>query len=195
MNIIKVLVLFFCITVSSNTYTHCADHKIFIQTMKQQVDNIFAKGNKDRKYIYSKLQEMIHDHVDLKGISRFVMGKHWTMAPKREKAIFLREYEIYLTRLCTKIIYKYMNDSEMTVMSTRVVDDNTCLVNTRFSYGNEEFTNVDFKITKDGNSFSISDVVMSGISIAINQRSQFNEKIDMHSITNVIEELKCSNSL
>lgn len=87
-----------------------------------------------------------------------------------------------------------MHDSEMIIMSTKAVDDETCLIGTRFSYGDEEFTNIDFKGTKNNSSFLISDVVMSGISIAINQRSQFSEKIDTHGIASVIAELKCNNN-
>lgn len=83
----------------------------------------------------------------------------------------------------------------MIIMSTKAVDDETCLIGTRFSYGDEEFTNIDFKVTKSDSSFLINDVVMSGISIAINQRSQFSEKIDTNGMASVIDELKRNNNL
>ncbi|OWZ25446.1 toluene tolerance, Ttg2 family protein [Wolbachia endosymbiont of Wuchereria bancrofti] len=164
--------------------------------MKQQVGNISIKENKkDRERVYKKLQEIIQNNVDLKKISRFVMGKHWTLTTQEEREDFLREYEIYFTRLCIKILYKYMNNSEMTIMSSRAVDDATCLISTRFFYSDEEFTNIDFKVTRNVSSFLISDVVMNGISISINQRSQFSEKIDTYSIARVIDELKYNNNL
>ncbi len=184
MNITKVLIIIVFIGISSRAYTSCTDHKIFVHTMKQQVDGISTKGNrKNLGHVHEKLQEVIQNNVNLKGISQFVIGKH-----------FLREYEVHLTRLCVKILYKYMHDSEMIIMSTKAVDDETCLIGTRFSYGDEEFTNIDFKVTKNNSSFLISDVVMSGISIAINQRSQFSEKIDTHGIASVIAELNCNNN-
>jgi phospholipid transport system substrate-binding protein len=196
MNIIKTLIIVLFIVISSSAYTNCMNHKIFVSTMKQQVDNISIKENKrSREYVHKKLQEVIQDNVNLKGISRFVIGKHWTLTKQKEKEDFLREHEVYLTRLCIKILYKYINDSEMTIMSARAVDDKTCLVSTRFSYGGEEFTNIDFKVTENDNSFLISDVIMNGISISISQRSQFSEKIDTYGIADVIEELKCNNDL
>lgn len=200
MNIIKTLIVIVFIIISSSAYTKgptsCAGHKTFVRAMKQQVDSISIKENrKNREYVYKNLQEVIQDNVNLKGISRFVIGKHWALVKQNEKEDFLREYGVYLTRLCVKILYKYMNDSEMTIMSARAIDDKTCLVNTRFSYGDEEFTNIDFKVTEYENSFLISDVVMSGMSISISQRSQFSEKIDTYGIESVIEELKCSNGL
>ncbi|MDR2831598.1 MAG: ABC transporter substrate-binding protein [Rickettsiales bacterium] len=176
--------------------TNCTDHKTFVRAMKQQVDSISIKENKkNQEYVHKKLREVIQNNVNLKGISQFVMGKYWTLTTQGEKESFLREYEVYLTRLCVKILYKYMNDSEMIIMSSRAVDNETCLISTRFSYGNEEFTNIDFKVTKNNNLFLISDVVMSGISISINQRSQFSEKIDTYGIASVIDELKCNNDL
>lgn len=194
MNITKVLTIIVFIVISSSAYTNCTDHKIFVHTMKQQVDGISTKENKkNRECVQKKLQEVIQNNVNLKGISQFVIGKHWALVKQKED--FLREYEVYLTHLCVKILYKYMHDSEMIIMSTKAVDDETCLIGTRFSYGDEEFTNIDFKVTKNNSSFLISDVVMSGISIAINQRSQFSEKIDTHGIASVIDELKCNNDL
>lgn len=196
MNITKVLIIIAFIVISSSAHASCTDHKIFMNAMKQQVDSVFAKENKkNREYMYKKLQEIIRNNVNLKKISRFVVGKHWALTTQEKRESFLREYEVYLTRLCVKILHKYMNDSEMIIMSSRAVDDETCLISTRFSYGNEEFTNIDFKVTKNGKSFLISDVETNGISISINQRSQFSEKIDTHGIASVIEELKCNNNL
>ncbi|WCR57851.1 MlaC/ttg2D family ABC transporter substrate-binding protein [Wolbachia endosymbiont of Ctenocephalides felis wCfeJ] len=196
MSITKVLIGIVSIIISSGVYANCAEHKIFVHTMKQQVDSVPTKEDKkNREYVYKKLQEIIQSNVNLKEISRFVMGKHWSLATQKERESFLKEYEVYLTRLCVKILYKHINGSEMTIMGSRAVDDETCLISTRFSYGDEEFVNIDFKVTKNGNSFLISDVAMNGISISINQRSQFSEKIDTYGIASVISELKCNNNL
>ncbi|MDG7055126.1 MAG: ABC transporter substrate-binding protein [Wolbachia endosymbiont of Menacanthus eurysternus] len=196
MNITKALIIIVFAIISSGAYTSCADHKIFVHAMKQQVDNIYTKEKKrNREFIYIKLQEIIRNNVNLKEISRFVMGKHWTLTTQEERESFLKEYEMYLTRLCVKILYQYMNNSEMTIMGSKAGDDETCLVSTRFSYGDEEFTNIDFKVAKSNSSFLINDVVMNGISISISQRSQFSEKIDTYGIASVIDELKCNNNL
>ncbi|MGL9718178.1 MAG: MlaC/ttg2D family ABC transporter substrate-binding protein [Wolbachia sp.] len=196
MNITKALIIIVFVIISSGAYTSCAGHKIFVHAMKQQVNSIYTKEKKrNREYIYTKLQEIIRNNVNLKEISRFVMGKHWTLTTQEERENFLKEYEMYLTRLCVKILYQYMNNSEMTIMGSKAGDDGTCLVSTRFSYGDEEFTNIDFKVAKSNSSFLINDVVMNGISISISQRSQFSEKIDTYGIASVIDELKCNNNL
>ncbi|KLT21698.1 toluene tolerance, Ttg2 protein [Wolbachia endosymbiont of Armadillidium vulgare str. wVulC] len=193
MNIIKFLIIF--IVTYSSAYANCIGHKTFVLVMKQQVDSTSMKGNrKNLEHVHEKLREIIQNNVNLKGISRFVIGKYWKLATQREKENFLKEYEVYLTRLCAKILYKYINNSEMIIMSTKAVDNETCLIGTRLSYGDEEFTNIDFKVTKSDSSFLINDVIMSGISIAINQRSQFSEKIDTHGMASVIDELKCNNN-
>lgn len=193
MNHIKFLIAIIFTIASFSVYANCDDHKAFIRIMKQQVDGIPMKGNKQD--VYAKLQGIIQNSVNIKEISRFVMGRYWALVTEKEKEDFLREYEIYITRLCVKILYKYMNNSEMTIMSARAIDDETCLIGTRFSYGNEEFTSVDFKVTKNEDYFLVNDVVMGGVSISINQRSQFSEKIAERGIASVIEELKCNNSL
>ncbi|WP_177429451.1 MlaC/ttg2D family ABC transporter substrate-binding protein [Wolbachia endosymbiont of Nilaparvata lugens] len=194
MDLIKFLTIF--IVISSSAYANCIGHKTFVLAMKQQVDNTSMKGNrKNLEHVQEELLKIIQNNVDLKGISRFVIGKYWNLSIQKEKEEFLKEYEVYLARLCTKILYKYINNSEMIIMSTKAVDNETCLIGTRFSYGDEEFTNIDFKVTKSDSSFLINDVVMSGISISINQRSQFSEKIDTNGMASVIDELKRNNNL
>lgn len=194
MDLIKFLTIF--IVISSSAYANCIGHKTFVLAMKQQVDNTSMKGNrKNLEHVQEELLKIIQNNVDLKGISRFVIGKYWNLSIQKEKEEFLKEYEVYLARLCTKILYKYINNSEMIIMSIKAVDNETCLIGTRFSYGDEEFTNIDFKVTKSDSSFLINDVVMSGISISINQRSQFSEKIDTNGMASVIDELKRNNNL
>ncbi|QKX02399.1 MlaC/ttg2D family ABC transporter substrate-binding protein [Wolbachia endosymbiont of Dirofilaria (Dirofilaria) immitis] len=196
MNITKALIIIVSTIISLRAYTNCTDHKIFVHSIKQQVDGTSIKENKkNREYICKKLQEIIQNNVNLKEISQFVIGKHWTLITQRERENFLREYEAYFTHLCAKILYKYINGSEMNIISSKAIDDRTCLINTRFSYSDEEFTNIDFKVTKNNNSFLINDIVMNAISISINQRSKFSEKIDTYGITNVINELKFNNNL
>ncbi|MDG7056045.1 MAG: ABC transporter substrate-binding protein [Wolbachia endosymbiont of Meromenopon meropis] len=196
MNITKALIITIFIIISSDAYASCTDHRIFVHAIKQQVDTLYTKGKKkNREYIYKKLREIIQNNVNLKEISKFVMGKHWTLTTQEERESFLKEYEIYLTHLCVKILYHYINNSEMTIMNSQLCSDKACLINTRFSYTNERFTNIDFKVTKINSSFLINDVIMGGVSISISQRSQFNEKIDTHGIENVINELKCNNNL
>ncbi|MGL9725579.1 MAG: MlaC/ttg2D family ABC transporter substrate-binding protein [Wolbachia sp.] len=196
MNIAKILITIIFIITSSSGYTDCIGYKTFVLAMKQQIDSISTKeSRKNLEYVRKKLQQVIQDNVDLQGIFRFVIGKHWSLITQKEKEDFLKEYEIHLTRLCVKILHRYMNDSEMIIMSLRAVNDETCLIGTRFSYGDGEFTNIDFKVTKNDSSFLINDVVMSGVSITINQRSQFSEKIDTYGIASVIDELKYNNNL
>lgn len=191
MNRIRALIAIILTMTSLSTYASCNYHRAFILSMKKQVDSISMRESK--KDIYAKLQEIIQNSINIKEISRFVMGKYGVLATEKEKEDFLKEYEIYITRLCVKILYKYIN-SDMNLMSARAIDDETCLIGTRFSYDNEEFTNADFKVTKNGDYFLINDVVMSGISISIEQRSTFYKKIDERGIASVIEWLKCSNS-
>ncbi len=89
MNITKVLTIIVFIVISSSAYTNCTDHKIFVHTMKQQVDGISTKENKkNRECVQKKLQEVIQNNVNLKGISQFVIGKHWALVKQKKKKIF-----------------------------------------------------------------------------------------------------------
>ncbi|OEY86931.1 organic solvent ABC transporter [Wolbachia pipientis] len=186
MNVIKIFIIMFLAT---SAYADCRSHKDFIYALKNQM--VSTVGRKSQM-----LQSIIRNNLDLKKISRFIIGKHWVLSQDATREDFLREYEAYFVRLCTKILYDYIQSSEMSVMGTKKVDDRVCIINTRFSHSdNEEFTNIDFQVTKKDNSFLISDITVSGISVLINQRAQFNKRIDTYGIEQVIKELKCNNNL
>lgn len=194
MKIIGTLIISFLITVSSNVYADYKNQESFIYCIKEQVDEILTNKNKQERY--KKLQEIIKSSINLSKISKFIMGKHWITATKKEREDFIREYEKYFTKLCIKILHTYIGSGEITIVSTKKIDTYIYLINTRFSYDESEgFINIDFKITENNDTFLIEDIIMSGVSISINQRSQINEKIDNQSIENIVEELKCSNNL
>ncbi|MDN5247551.1 MAG: ABC transporter substrate-binding protein [Wolbachia endosymbiont of Tyrophagus putrescentiae] len=192
MKIIKTLAIIICIAISSHSYAHYENYKTLIYTLKQQVQDTLAEnGNKEEK-----VQKIIQNSVNLRKISQFVMGKHWTLTTEEKRENFIKEYETHFIRLCIKILCNCVNSGEMTIMGVKKLDDGVFLVNTRFSYNeNEEFTNIDFKVIENDGSPLIDDIVMSGISISINQRSLFNGKIDAYGIEHVIEELRYSNNL
>lgn len=192
MKIIRTLIII--IVVASSAYANSTNHKTFVYSLKQQVDDILIRENKEDRH--KKLQKIIQDNVDLKKISRFVIGKYWALTKEEKRQEFIKEYETYFTRLCIKILPNYIGGGEMTIMGVKEVGDGACIVNIRFSdYKNEGFTNINFKIIENKNSFLISDIIVGGMSITINQRTQFNEKIDKYGITSVIEELKYNNNL
>lgn len=191
MKIIKTLII---IIIASSTYANSTNHKTFVYSLKQQVDDILMRESKEDRH--KKLQEIIQDNVDLKRISRFVIGKYWALTTEEKRQEFIKEHETYFTRLCIKILPNYIGGGEMMIMGVKEVGDGVYIVNIRFADDeNEGFTNIDFKIIENKNSFLISDIIVSGMSITINQRTQFNEKIDTYGIASVIEELKYNNNL
>ena len=115
---------------------------------------------------------------------------------ENERKEFLQEYERYFIQLCTKILDMHIGRGEMTIISTKKINDKEYLINTRLLYDESgEFINVDFRIIENDNSFLINDIIISGTSISIYQRSKFSEKIDTHGILHVTKELKCKNAL
>ncbi|VVC38932.1 Toluene tolerance Ttg2/phospholipid-binding protein MlaC,Mur ligase, C-terminal [Cinara cedri] len=72
---------------------------------------------------HKKLQEIIQDNVDLKRISRFVIGKYWALTTEEKRQEFIKEHETYFTRLCIKILHNYIGGGEMMIMGVKEVGD------------------------------------------------------------------------
>lgn len=193
MKAVKILTIIIFIITVPNIYANSENYKTFLHKLKKQVDEIFVEKNRDS--CHKRLQKIVQDNVDLKKISHFVIGKHWLLISENERKEFLQEYERYFIQLCTKILDVHISRGELTIISTKKINEKEHLVNTRLLYDESgDFINIDFRIIENDNSFLINDIIISGTSISIYQRSQFSEKIDTHGISHVTKELKCKNA-
>ncbi|MBV0899347.1 MAG: ABC transporter substrate-binding protein [Wolbachia endosymbiont of Fragariocoptes setiger] len=193
MKAVKILTIIIFIIIIPNIYANSENYKTFLRKLKKQVDEVFVEKNRDS--CHKRLQKIVQDNVDLKKISHFVIGKHWLLISENERKEFLQEYERYFIQLCTKILDVHISRGELTIISTKKINEKEHLVNTRLLYDESgDFINIDFRIIENDNSFLINDIIISGTSISIYQRSQFSEKIDIHGISHVTKELKCKNA-
>ncbi|WP_333023430.1 MlaC/ttg2D family ABC transporter substrate-binding protein [Wolbachia endosymbiont of Pentidionis agamae] len=158
---------------------------VFITNLKEKLEN----AGKSQSSKYQKLGQVIKSNVDMENISRFVMGRYWNIASQEERKNFLIEYEKHFLKLCANNLHRYMKNSEMIIMSVRKIDNFSYLINTRLTYNDDELFNISYKVIQKEDSFLISDIIIAGISLVINQRTKFGEKFDSVGIINTIEEL------
>ncbi len=75
------------------------------------------KGNKKIENKYIKNFRKSFEIMLTKKNTLVYYGETFDFDYLKKRGSFFIEYEMYLMSLCTKILYKYMNDSEMTLIS------------------------------------------------------------------------------
>ncbi len=132
-----------------------------------------ALGDKslDDKQRQRRLRELLREGFALKGIGKFVLGRHWRGASKAQRARYLKLFEAY-------ILYSYgARFSRYSGETIRVVGEKDDLgkgrlVSSEIIRDDGSTLMVQWRVRQAKSRLMIVDVVVEGVSLAVTQRSE-----------------------
>ena len=138
-------------------------------------DEVIRNGNK--KKLYQLAEEKILPNFDFERISRLVLGKAWRKATDLQKEKFKREFRSLLLRTYSIALSKY-KDQGIEIKPMRMSPaDEIVIVKTEIVQGAAQPIKVNYALAKDGDSWLVFDIVIEGVSLVTNYRSQFSSEI------------------
>jgi phospholipid transport system substrate-binding protein len=143
-------------------------------------------------------QKLLLPHLDLKKVSRLVLGKYWRRANKEQKAKFQKLFiamlmQTYTTALSENIdtaLTRKVNYLPMTRDSSKV-DDLTVRTEINSTTGKPVPVNYRLHLKKD--KWKIYDVTVAGISLVITYRNNFSSEIRRGGLDKLIARLASHN--
>ena len=113
-----VIIFSFFLLSSSQANTKAPD-----DLLKDATHDMFEALNKHRQEIRSNknklkslVEEIILPHLDLISASKWVMGKYWRRADKKQKLQFIRAFRTLLLRFYSSALAEYLNDKDSNEM-------------------------------------------------------------------------------
>ncbi|WP_230577163.1 MlaC/ttg2D family ABC transporter substrate-binding protein [Ehrlichia chaffeensis] len=176
----------------------CREHVrpcYFIVALKNQVE-ITVRDIKDKAKMYAGIQSIVDRVLNIKDISRFVLGSYWNTMSADEQEKFISEYSKYIKRMYSKQLCKY-SVYDMNILSIKSPKADHYLINTRLSHEKDvnNFLMVEFKLINTGNGFLLSDIkINSAISFSITQRSMIKNMISKQGIDGMISYFQLENA-
>jgi phospholipid transport system substrate-binding protein len=159
------------------------------QVVSIVADKEMKKNEVKRRQALKKAISTIFDYSEM---AKRSLGKHWNVRSAAEKTHFSDLFATLLENSYAskieaynneKIIYikEYMDDNENAVVKSKVV-----------TAARDEFT-LDYHLFKQKGKWMVYDVVIEGVSLVSNYRSQFNKTITSNGYDSLLKKLQSKN--
>ena len=196
MRFFKLLILGFFVSISSASIAVDGPLELVHKTADDVLTVLKADDSiqQDKEKIYKLAEEKILPNFDLDRISMLVLGKTWRKINEDQQQQFKSEFKTMLLRTYAVALGKY-KDQEINFKPMRMEPtDKQATVKTQIIQDGAQPISVDYTLAKKDDEWKVFDIVIEGVSLVTNYRSQFASEIKNNGIDSLITKLAEKNS-
>lgn len=134
------------------------------------------------------LRKVVGKRFNYEEMGRRSLARHWRKRTAAEKEEFVRLYSDLLEQRYINKIEQYTD--ETVLYDKEKVDDDYAVVKTRVVTGADVKIPIDYRLSFENNNWMVYDVVVEGVSLVKNYRTQFNRILRKNSFSKLIEKIK-----
>jgi len=146
------------------------------------------QGDAKKQERRSLLRKELYPRFDFEEISRRALGVNWKGRTPEEKREFIEVFKELLENSYASKIEGYKG--EKIVYGQEVQDLPYAEVRTKIVTTKGEQYDVNYRVLKNGDEWRIYDIVIEGVSLVNNYRSQFTDMLSKYSFSEMMERLK-----
>lgn len=191
MNFFKYLLLSFFLSLSFTSIAEDGPLELVQKTADDVLSVLKSDQSlqEDKEKIYQLAEEKILPNFDLDRISMLVLGKTWRKINEDQQQKFKAEFKTMLLRTYAVALGKY-KDQEIDFKPLRMEPtDNKATVKSQIIQDGAQPISVDYTLAKKDNAWKVFDIVIEGVSLVTNYRSQFASEIKNNGIDSLISKL------
>ena len=152
-----------------------------------KADEEIQKGDKEK--IYKLAEEKILPNFDFERVARLVLGRAWRSASDEQKKEFIVQFRTLLLKTYAVALSKY-KDQTIEFKPTRMSDtDEIVIVKTEITQSGGQPIRVNYALSKNSGKWLVFDIVIEGVSLVTNYRSQFSSEIKRNGMDTLIKKL------
>lgn len=170
------------------------------QLVKKTADDVIEviKSDKDiqagnQQKIFALAEEKILPNFDFEKVSRLVLGKNWTNATPEQKTAFQAEFKTLLLRTYATALSKYKNQVIEYKPFRMEANAESATVKTAIQQPGGDPISVDYTLGKKSDDWKVYDIVIEGVSLVTNYRSQFAQEIRQNGLDSLTKKLADKN--
>lgn len=158
-------------------------NKVLAEVRKNQ-----AELKRDTSRVYGLVQETVVPHFDFVRMSQSALGRHWRKATVEQRERLIAEFRELLVRTYAVALLEYSGET-INYLPVRIRDDaQDVMIPTRVKGGGPPVP-IDYRLSREGNTWKIYDVVIDGVSMVTNYRSTFANQVRRSGIDGLIDQL------
>ena len=139
------------------------------------------------------IEEIAYERFDFNTMSRLVLARNWKRFSEEQKATFVAEFRIYLSRSYGQRLNRYEQE-DVAITGERAEARGDVTVLTKIVGGQFDGSQIDYRLRESDGEWRIIDVVIEGVSLVSNYRSQFKEVIGNKGPEGLLEQLRAKNA-
>jgi len=179
----------FCLS----SFAHAAVTDDVKKTVDEVVRIVTDKGmKKDDKRRRHALKKTISTVFNYSEMAKRSLGKHWAGRSSAEQKQFSDLFASLLENSYASKIESYNNEKIVYLKET--VDGDHAEVKSKVITAKRDEYTLDYRLTKLNGKWSVYDVVIEGVSLVSNYRTQFNKIITSNGYPELVKKLQAKNS-
>lgn len=135
------------------------------------------------------VRQIIYDRFNFEEMAKESLGDHWKRLTEKQRKEFVDLFGDLFERSYNRLVLKFLPERE-TLYGIEFVDGDRALVRTTLVSKKNERLPVDYQLKKKGSEWDLYDVVIDGVSIVGNYRTQFNKIIRLQSYEALVKKMK-----
>ena len=147
----------------------------------------------DPERLHALVEEIILPRFDFKSMSRIVLGKHWRKATREQRQAFIHEFRLLLVRTYTTVLAEYSTETIRYLPLRGDTDSGLVTVRTHIERPGSLPVAVHYSMHHKDGAWTVYEVTMEGISLAVNYRTSFAQEIRLGGLDRLIDTLASRN--
>lgn len=168
-----------------------------VKTVVDKVINILKdpkyKGKEKTLQRRAALRAEIEKIFDFEEMAKRSLGIYWRERTPQEKKEFVELYKDLLERSYSGKIESY-TDEKVLYLDEKIEKGKYAEVKTKIVTKDRKEIPIDYKLYFTGKDWKVYDIVIEGVSLVSNYRSQFNKIIQNHSYQELVRRMKTKQS-
>jgi phospholipid transport system substrate-binding protein len=150
------------------------DPATFINNLGHQLQMVTSDTSPEQRL--AGFRELFRENFDVPGLGRFVLGRYWWALTPSQQQEFLGLFENYVVLTYSDRLSEFADSGNVPKVTGCLADPDGALVSSEIvrgaGRGPTAQIKVDWRLTGHDGIYKISDVVIAGLSMAVNGRSQ-----------------------
>jgi len=161
----------------------------FIHGLGQKANQALGKQGASLEQKEAEVRRLLSENFDIKLMGRFVVGQTWKSMNGEQQETYLSLFEEWVLRTYSKRLGGYSGQA-FEITGAKSLNPDEVLVATKIQRPNAPPLEAGWRVRSNSNSFKIIDVMVTGVSMVVTQRSEFSAVIQRQGIDGLIETLR-----
>jgi phospholipid transport system substrate-binding protein len=164
-----------------------------VKSVTLEVVELILKEKGGRAKVVSVIEEKVLPHFNFTAMTALAMGQNWAKSTPEQKKRLTEEFRTLLVRTYASALAAYSEQKfDFRPLRAKPTDTDVT-VNVRVLQPGGQPVTIDYSMEKTANGWKVYDVMVGGVSLVANYRTEFSNVVRASGIDGLIKDLQAKN--